>query len=321
MRKNQYIGFISILIFSLVLGSIGSLQAATPKISIAQQYGLAYAPLEIMAELKLLEKHCPGVKIEWKQLGNTAAIREAMVAGQVDVGFMAIPPFLIGWDKGMNWRIMGGLSESPVGLITNQERIKSIKDFTLKDRIALPQPGSVQHILLAMACEREMGDAKKLDNLLVTLAHPEGMTALIAKTEISAHFTAPPYLFEELDTPGLHQILNGEEALGGKFTFIVGATTQQFHDKNFKIYRGFDKAIKEAMGYMKQNPDKTATILAGKYQSPKEAILRYLAKDGMVYTANVRGIQEFADFMVRNGYLSKKPKLKDILWDNVKYAK
>lgn len=45
----------------------------------------------------------------------------------------------------------------PLGLQTNAENIKSLKDIKPTDRIALPAPGSIQHILLAMAAEKNWG--------------------------------------------------------------------------------------------------------------------------------------------------------------------
>ncbi len=173
--------FIAITVFSFTLPGCSATKEnpdATSHITIAEQYGLAYAPLQVAKKLQLLEKNLPGLEVTWRQLGNTAAIREAMLAGEVDAGFMAIPPFLIGWDKGMEWKIACGLSTSPVGLVTNKEGIRSLRDFTAADRIAVPQPGSVQHILLAMACDNLFGDPQKLDHILVTMAHPDGMNAL-----------------------------------------------------------------------------------------------------------------------------------------------
>ena len=55
----------------------------------------------------------------------------------------------------MDWKLIAGLSVCPVGLVAG----KSIPDFaalTEQHRIALPQPGSIQHILLSMAAEREL---------------------------------------------------------------------------------------------------------------------------------------------------------------------
>lgn len=289
-------------------------EAATESITIAEQYGLSYGPLEIMKEKKLLEKNMPGIKVNWIQLSNTAAIREAMVAGKADAGFMAIPPFLIGLDKGMEWKIATGLSSSRTGLVTNKSSIKSIKDFTSSDKIALPQPGSVQHILLSMECEKVFNDAKRLDNLIVAMSHPDGMNALIAKGDISAHFTSSPYLEKET-TLGMKEILSSHDAFGGDFTFITAVTTNKFHDNNPATYDAFVKSVKEAMDYINENPEKAADELASAYNLTPEEVLRYIRSEGNKYSDKIKGMDEFMSFMERNGYISRKYNAKEIYWD------
>lgn len=292
------------------------------KISIAEQYGLAYAPVQIMKEQKLLDKHLPGIQVKWQQLNNTTEIREAMLAGKVDAGFMAIPPFLIGWDKGMQWKIATGLSSSPGGLVTNKAEIKSIKDLTANDRIALPQPGSVQHILLSMAAERELGDPRKLDNQLVTMNHPDGMSALLAKKDITAHFTAMPYLAKELENKDLHQVLSAKEAMGTNFSFIVGVTTTKFHDKNTEVYQAFIASVQEAVDFIQKNPQEAAELLADDYKLTKEEVYKYLTYPDTEYSTTVKGISQFATFMSKTGYLAKPlSEEKEILWEDVKYEK
>jgi len=134
---------------------------------------------------------------------------------------MGIPPFLIGWDKGCPWKAALGFVVIPVGLVTYDPSIKSLKDFKPTDKIALPSPGSVQHILLAMAAEKELGSASALDQNLVAMAHPDGAAALISKRGITAHFTTPPYLFEELSQPDFHSVTDDIEAFGQPFSFNV----------------------------------------------------------------------------------------------------
>src|SRR6056297_3356159 len=111
----------------------------------------------------------------------------------------------------MEWKIISGVSMSPLGLMAYKGNINSINDITLNDRIALPQPGSIQHILLAMACEKEFSDPDKFDEILVSMAHPDGMNAFLSRKEITAHFTSPPYIFEELKTGDIHRILSGKQ--------------------------------------------------------------------------------------------------------------
>lgn len=320
--KRTYLLIIFFLTF--ILNGCGSSNdiSKNNEIRIAEQYGLAYAPLQIMKDKKIMEKNFPEIKIAWKQMGNTAAIREGMISNQVDVGFMAIPPFLIGWDKGMDWKIASGLSSMSVGLVTYKDDIKSIKDFKSDDRIALPQPGSIQHILLSMASEKVFNDPKKFDNQLVTMAHPDGMNALLAKKDITAHFTSPPYIFKELDYEGFHQVLSGKEAMGKDFTFIVGVTTKEFHDESPEVYRAFVDSLNEAIDFINDHQEEAADILANEYNLPREEVLRYIRAEGTVYSKEVKGLYDFADFMKRNNYISKSfDNTREILWDDVNYEK
>lgn len=272
-------------------------------ITIADQYGLAYAPVQIMKDNNFLAEYKDNINIKWKKLANTAAIREAMLAGEVDIGFIAIPPFLIGKDKGMEWKIISGLSMSPLGLMTYKENIKTLADISKDDRIALPQPGSIQHILLAMAARREFGDPGHFDDQLVTMAHPDGMNALLSRKEITAHFTSPPYLFMESKEEGIHQILSGREALGSEFSFIVGVCTDDFYNKHPEIYRAFLKSLHLSIEFINKNPGEAASLLANNYDLPKETIEKYITWPGMSYNPKIKGLNKFINFMREAKYI------------------
>ncbi|AGA70380.1 ABC-type nitrate/sulfonate/bicarbonate transport system, periplasmic component [Desulfitobacterium dichloroeliminans LMG P-21439] len=319
MKRKFFLAILVITFLCLILvgcNTSSEVQANKLQIKIAEQYGLAYAPLQIMKEKQLLESKLPGIEVSWRQLGNTTAIREAMLAEELDVGFMAIPPFLIGWDKGMEWKIACGLSTTPIGLVVNKDSIQSIEDFTPEDRIALPQPGSIQHILLAMASDKLWGDSKRLDNQLVTLDHPDGMNALLARSEISAHFTTPPYLFMELEEPGIHQILDGKEVMGEDFTFSVGVTSEKFYEEQPAVYEAFLEALADALNFMESNPTETVEILAKAYQMDEAELVNYLERSDTAYGLEVQGVMEFADFMQKYGLIKSQPaNLEEVIWD------
>ncbi len=283
-------------------------------VSIADQYGIAYAPLEVMKTLGLLEKNLPkGYEVNWVKLGNTVGIREAMISGDVDIGFMGIPPFLIGRDKGMPWKIMTGLSESPLGLVTNDPSIKNLQDLVGRGKIALPQPGSIQHILLAMASERQLEDATAFDRQLISLNHPEGYQALLARTDVVAQFTTPPYLTMALAAPSVHLLLSGKEAFGDSFTFIVGVCQANVFE-NPTLYNGFLKALDEAMDYMEAYPDETATLLAKAYNMDLETIKQALKLEDLAFNRDIKGIEVFTEFMYRAGYIEQAPKTGELKW-------
>ncbi len=307
---------ILLLLLAVLLAVFSGCSKRDPgSVTIAEQYGLAYAPVQIARIQGLIEKRVPNAEVNWVQLGNTAAIREAIVAGRVDIGFGAIPPFLIGWENGMKWKIATGLSQAPIGLVAIDPKLNTLSDFTVDDRIALPQPGSIQHILLSMALERETGDAGVMDDSLVTLAHPDGVNALLSGS-VAAHFTSPPYIYKELEQPGAHVVISGDQAMGEPFTFIVGYATDSFHEREPSLYQAFVEAMEEASQFITEHPDDAARQLAELYGIDADTLKEYLTADGMIYGPEILGVEAFADFMVRNGYLERSPKsLAEIMWE------
>lgn len=295
---------IQLALFIILCGLVGacSVSRNLKTVRIAEQYGLAYAPVQLLRLEKGLEKS--GYRVEWVRLMNTAAIREAMLAGRADIGFMGIPPFLIGREKGMDWRIFTGLCRAPLGLVTLRDDLMSLGDFSPGDRIALPQPGSIQHILLSMAAENYLGDAGYFDDRLVSLSHPDGFSALSSGGDISAHFTSPPYLFEELKLPGARLIISGDEAFGGPFTFIVGAVRAEFADKHPELLDQLKFALEQKAGELNDSPGESAARLADEYNLDPELLEEYLSSDGLVYSSEVLGLNRFQEFMFTAGLLN-----------------
>lgn len=306
--KFRLIGIILILLLTTGCGGTDR------EIVIAEQYGLAYAPIVIMREQGYLEAAAgDSYTIRWEKLGNTAAIREAMLSDGLDIGFMGIPPFLIGYDQGMDWKIISGLTESPLGLMTNEPAASSFRDIAGPGKIVVPQPGSIQHILLSMAAEREFGDAKYLDHQLLSMNHPDGFQALKTGQDVIGHFTSPPYLFQEQDHRSIHQVLDGNEAFGGEFTFIVGVCTEDFKGEQ-GAYNAFIKALNQALDYMKDNPEATIEILAKSYELPEETVKDYIYQRNMSFGKDIKGVQRFADFMLEAGYLNKPVNEEEVIW-------
>ena len=296
-----------LLLIIFVLGSCSNSKSGDISVTIAEQYGLAYAPLQILKEKKFIEEQIPGIKVNWVRLENTAAIREAVLGGKVDIGFMGIPPFLIGWDKGMEWKIFTGLSKAQIGLVTWREDINSLDDFGPRDRIALPQPGSIQHILLSMAAENYLGKSDIFDNQLITMKHPDGMNALLSRRDVAAHFTSPPYIMMELSEPDMKLVLDGREAMGGDFTFIAGMVTDKFSSKHLDILSVVRSAIARAGGVIRDKPEEAVVILKKEYSIPDATLLSYLTNSGLVYSDEVEGLDKFIEFMKAKGYIERIP--------------
>jgi len=302
-----------ILMITIAFSTGCAPKEAAKEIVIAEQFGLAYAPLQIMRAKGYLSEALPEYEIEWVKLGNTAAIREAILADALDVGFLGIPPFLIGYDNGMEWGIFTGLSSAPLGLVSNNPEIQSLEDIKPTDRIALPQPGSIQHILLSMAAEKSFGAADYFDNQLVTMKHPDGMTALLSQGDVTLHYTSPPFLFEELKEENLSLVIDGNECFGDDFTFIVGMTTKAFRE-DAEGYAALVEAVNKAVAFMNDEPEETIEILSLYYDYDRSVLEDYVYHQGIEYTTELKGIETFIDFMKDNDLLKENIKVDDVKW-------
>lgn len=306
-----------VVIVSMNLISCSSKKAENTdnlEINIGYQFGTAYFPLEIIQINKIIEKKYPNATISWKQLGNTAAIREGMLSGDIDFGFMAIPPFLIGYDKGMNWKAFTGLSSVPSSLVVNSPSINTLADFTAQDKIALPQQGSVQHILLSMAADKAFNEPKKFDSMLLAMSHPDAMDILRTKNEIKGHFTTPPYTQMELKDKDMKIILESNEAFGEEFTFIIGAGKIE-NETDIKKVKILNEAIKDALIYIEANPEESAAIFSDKYNMTIPESKDFMNMEGVKFNQEIKGVNRFSEFMNKVEYISKAYNEKEVIWD------
>jgi NitT/TauT family transport system substrate-binding protein len=200
----------------------------------------------------------------------------------------------------------------PLYLNTRDANVKSVKDFTNHDKIALPAVKvSFQAINLQMAAAKAFGEKSygKLDPLTVSMKHPDGMAALLSGNEVTAHFTSPPFQYQELEHAGIHKVLDTYSIVGGPHTFTVIWASGRFREKNPRTYKAFLAAFQEATDEI--NKDKQAAadnyIKWQKYKGPRELVLKILEDPLVKFTTTPSKITTYADFMHEIGAVKVKP--------------
>src|SRR5919107_881002 len=105
----------------------GAPSAAAPdKLTIAYQFGVGYAPLMIIKQQRLLEKAYPGLRVDWKQLASGTPITDGIIKGDIQIGAMGTGPMLVGWARGINWKVIAPLDESDLWLMVRDRSIRTI---------------------------------------------------------------------------------------------------------------------------------------------------------------------------------------------------
>lgn len=306
--------FLSIIMIIPLSGCTAGSQDNTASITIAYQYGTGYTPFLIMKEQKLIEKYADGIEVKWQVLNSGSAITEGLTAGSIDVAGIGVAPAVTGISKGAPFSIYSGISSQSQGLLTNNPQIHSLSDITSEDKIAVVNIGSIQHILLAMLAEKELGDPHALDNNIVAMSHPDGMQALLSNS-VSCHQTSAPYTIQEKNTDGIYLISDMTEVYPVDAPFIVGVTSNAVHD-NKPIYDAIVKATKEAIDYANQNKENTAALICKDLGLSQDETLTYLSDDSSLFHDDITGITDIVAFMEKNGFIEQAPSLPELCYKN-----
>jgi NitT/TauT family transport system substrate-binding protein len=220
---------------------------------------------------------------------------------------------LIGVDTGMDWKCFTALSANEVSFVTNRSDINSLADIGSNDRVAILSPGCTQHILLCMAAEQQLGDFNAFDTRLVSLSHPDGMSAMLAGGEIALHVTTPPYADLEIAS-GMHKILTGQDVMGAPFTFICGVADKGLYEGDPVACDAFRACLGAAMDEINADLPAAAERLAPVYGVDAAMLLSEMSYNGTIYSTALSGVDEFAVAMVKLGFLSKAPAREEYLF-------
>jgi len=294
-------------------------RAETSTVRIAKQFGISYLPLTIMESEKLIEKHAKAegieVKTEWTRFTGGGPMNDAILSGNLDFASGGVGPFLTIWGKtrsNIGVKAVAGLNWMALHLITNNAAVKTIADFTEKDRIALPTAKtSIQAVTLQMAAAKVFGadKATKLDSLEVSMGHPDAMAALLGgHSEITAHFGSEPFQTLELADPKLHKVLDSYDVLGGPHTFNLVWASSKFADANPKVMKAFRGALQEAIDLIKKDPAKAAAIetAQGSGKIPQATLEKIITDPQNAWTTQPKKLLAYLAFLNSAGRVAAK---------------
>lgn len=306
----------------VLLGGLSApARAEVKEVRVAQQFGVNYLPLIVMRKHGLIEKHAQAaglgaIKATWAQFGSGAAMNDALLADSLDFASGGVGPLLKIWDRSkgeFDVKGVASLGSMPLYLTTINPNVRSIRDFTKKDKIALPAVRtSIQAILLQMAAAKEFGETNfaQLDDITVSMRHPDALAAMLNRVgDITAHFANSPFQEQALQSTGVRKVLSSYEVLGGPSTLNSLYATAKFRNANPGTYRAVVAALKEAVEMINRDKKVAAQTYVEEERSKlaPDFIHRILLDPEFVVTFTPQGIMKYADFMHRTKGIRNKP--------------
>ena len=281
-------------------------------------YGLAFLPLYICEDLRLIEKYAKAaqldIKVSFPRLNGAAQVQSELDSQTIDMGPFGTAPLLAAWDEAKNTPqqivAVSGITSLPLTLLSDQPDEHSLADLKPSDRIAVPTLTSPQMQLLDMQSEKILGRYDRLRSQVVVLSHADAVDALgegaSQEKAVTAYFASPPYTEIVLRGANVHPILTSSDVIGGKFSLLVLGATKATIEAQPRMPEVIDKAMDEAGRIIHDDPCRAAQIFlthepSGTLNGAAMAAVIGDIKDE--FGSAVYGVQTMADFMARRGAL------------------
>jgi len=305
----------------IALAMTGVAGAEVKEVKIARGFAIPHLPIMIIEHERLLEKHALAaglgdITVSYSTIGGGSVMNDALLSGTLSFGVGGPPPMLTLWDKtraGIQVKGVCAEATMPLLLNTRNPNLKSVRDLSEKDRIAVGAVKvSIQAVLLQMAAAKEFGadNFTRFDPLTVGMNSPDATAALRSGAgEVDVNFSLPPFQYAEIKQAGIHTLASSNEIMGGSHTFTLVYTTAQFHDANPKVYGAFLAAIKEAIDMINRDKRGVASTYIEMTHSKESVadIVAIIDDPDVKFTMTPARTMKFADFMYQIGSLKKKP--------------
>lgn len=292
-------------------------QTEVGEVRIAQQFGLAYLPLLIMRQHRLIEQEAQtaglgAIRVVWARYPSGKAMNEALLAGLLDFAAGEVTPLLQVWAHTQGQvRGVAALSSMPLLLVARHSAVRRVADLTATDRIALPAlPDSDAAVLLRLAAAQAFGDSAyaRFDRQTVALNDRQAVALLKrADSDITAVLTAPPYSEQALSAG--HKVLDSYALLGGPASAAVLWARADFRDAHPRTYRAVYEALKKALVLIADDPQAAAEIYVQQAEPGLDVafVQTLLQRPDVRFTLTPQALPAYARFMAATGQLATAP--------------
>jgi NitT/TauT family transport system substrate-binding protein len=335
VRGNLTIAAMALMagVSALVI-ALADARAETNQVRIASTYGLAQLPGRLAFEQGFIEKHAKrlgltDLKVTFQPVSSGIVVSDLLLSRNADVGVGGNVPLFSLWDKTNGAQKVRGImsfSRANMFLLTVDPRIKTMRDFTDTDRIAMTDVRSTTYsMVIQMAAAKEYGwdQRTRYDQLTVAMGNNEALAAMLSgRMEVKSHMTILPHSTMELKSGKVRILLNSKELLGDPYTTVVSFATTRFKQDNPTAYTAVVAGLQEAIDFITNKPREAAEIFVKK--EPFTGTLDELVEmiqgktaDELSFNSTPNTTELFTDFMVKSGTLRNKPaSWKDIWFEN-----
>ena len=158
-----------------------------------------------------------------------------------------------------------------------------------------------------------------------TREHPWPVALLSGKSEITAHFTSPPFHQRERRDPAVRTITTSNEIMGGPSTFTMLYAPTKFYEENPKAYAAVLKALQAAIDFINADKKAAAEVFLKSDEGrgwKLDDLMEILNDPDVRFTTSPESVMKYANFMADVGSIKQRPtKWQDMFFPDIHAVK
>lgn len=323
MKKNKIIGLIIITVTF-----IGILSGCAQKNKKISQVRVAYFP-NVTHSQALLQKQDGSlqkalgnsVKVKWQKFNAGSSEVEALLAGEVDIGYIGPGPAINAYTKSKgDVQVISGTADAAAILVSRKgSNIKSVKDLSGK-KVAIPQFGNTQDLSLRILLSQSgLKDKAKGGTVEIVQAENPDIKTLLDKGSIDAALVPEPWGSRLVKEVNANIVLNYDAIWRkGDYPTAVVVARKEFIKDHPDIVEKFLKNNIKKTDEINNNTDKAEDMIN---KQLKEVTGKELSKDildssfkriKVTNNPEKQAIIEMADWSFKVGFIKRKADLKNM---------
>ena len=256
-----------------------------------------------------------GVVIEEHKFNAGPAEIEALLAGEIDLGYIGPVPAVNGFvkSKGKIQIIAGASTGGALLLARNGVEIKIPKDLDGK-KVAVPQLGNTQDLLLKnLLNQANLKDVAKGGTVTVIPAENPDILTLLTRGEVDAALVPEPWGSIMVKQTGAKIVLDSNELWReGNYATAVVIVNTDFLNKHPDLVEKWLSAHVEITEHMNHDPEASRISIQNQLKKltqkelPEDILNSSISRVTVTNDPMATSIKEFADISFKSGYLKEK---------------
>lgn len=316
MLKRGLLTALILFIFTILAGCSND-ETGQPQVRIAYFPNLTHAQALVGKANGSFEKAFgKKTKVKWMEFNAGFSEIEALLAGEVDIGYIGPGPAIGGYIKSKGGlRIIAGAVNGGAILVAGPESgIKSAKDLQGK-RVAIPQLGNTQDLVLReLLRQNGLKSTAKGGTVDILQAENSDIKTYLSRGFIDAALLPEPWGSRLIREVNAKLVLNYNEVLlNGDYPTSVVIVRKEFLERHPDLVEKFLETHINLTGEIQKDPDTAKKLINREIKkslgkSLKDDILNEaFTRLVVTYNPEEKGIQEFVHILVRSDYLRNKP--------------